>query len=308
MIALRGVTKRYGADAAVADLSLSIGKGELCVLVGPSGCGKSTVLRMINAMIAADAGTIEVEGRDIRQIPSVELRRGIGYVIQSVGLFPHWTIADNILAVPHLLHWPKPRRAARLEEIVALLGIEPRLLALYPHNLSGGQQQRVGVARALAADPQIVLMDEPFAALDPLSRSALQDEIHRIHAASQKTIVFVTHDMNEALHLATKMAVMRKGRILQQGTPAEIVLSPADSFVHDFLGGSELAFRALDVVAVATRMRSAVDAAAPAIAAKASLKEALALMLAKTCASLRVEDERGVPIGTISITDIIGRA
>lgn len=308
MIVLRDVSKSFEATHAVAGVSLSINRGEFCVLIGPSGCGKSTVLRMINAMIVPDAGTIEVDGRDIRDVPPVELRRGIGYVIQSVGLFPHWTIADNILAVPRLMKWPKARAQKRLEEIVALLDIDTKLLARYPRHLSGGQQQRVGVARALAADPDIVLMDEPFAALDPLSRSTLQGELRRIHAQSAKAIVFVTHDMDEALRLATRIAVMRDGHVVQTGTPAELMLAPADDFVRDFLGGANFSQRVLDVITVASRMRKDAVAAAPGIAAHASLKEALTLMLSEKCDELRVEDGDGNAVGALSFGDIVGRA
>jgi osmoprotectant transport system ATP-binding protein len=305
VIVLNEITKRFAGTAAVTNVSLRIADGEFCVLVGPSGCGKSTVLRMINAMIAPDAGSIEVGGADIRQGSTVDLRRRIGYVIQSVGLFPHWTIAQNILAVPRLLNWPKAKCAARLEEITALLGIDPQLLGRYPRQLSGGQQQRIGVARALAADPQIVLMDEPFAALDPLSRGNLQDEMRRIHAHSGKTIVFVTHDMDEALRLATRIVVMRQGRIVQEGPPAEVVLNPSHDFVRDFIGGPEFSYRALDALAVGTRMRKGVETAAPAIATTASLKTALNLMLAEKCGTLRVDDENGAPIGAIFISDIV---
>jgi osmoprotectant transport system ATP-binding protein len=308
MIGLHNVAKHFAGTRAVTDFSLAVGEGEFCVLVGPSGCGKSTVLRMINAMILPDAGSIEVFGADISRVSPVELRRAIGYVIQSVGLFPHWTIAENILAVPRLLNWPKARRAARLEEIVALIGIDTHLLARYPRHLSGGQQQRIGVARALAADPPIILMDEPFAALDPLSRGSLQDEIRRIHAQSGKTIVFVTHDMDEALRLATMIVVMRQGRIVQKGTPTEVVLDPAQDFVRDFLGGPEFSYRALEVFSVETRMRKGVEAAAPSIAATASLKQALNLMLAKKCGTLRVDDETGSPIGAVFIDDIVERS
>jgi osmoprotectant transport system ATP-binding protein len=306
MIRLRDITKNFVGTAAVNDFSLAIDAGELCVLVGPSGCGKSTVLRMINAMIVPDHGTIDVDGRDIGGIAPGELRRGIGYVIQSVGLFPHWTIAANILAVPHLLHWPKARRRARLDEIVSLVGIDTNLLTRYPRQLSGGQQQRIGVARALAADPNIILMDEPFAALDPLSRGNLQDEIRRIHRQSGKTIVFVTHDMDEALRMATKISVMRKGRLVQTGTPAEIVLDPVDDFVRTFVGGADASYRILDVVAVAARMQKSLIGEAPAIAATASLKEALNLMLMQKCDHLQVEDATGAAIGSIAIGDIIG--
>ncbi len=310
MIALHNVTKHFGDADAVSDFSLDIGHGEFCLLVGPSGCGKSTLLRMINAMIPADAGRIEVKGSDINLLPVVELRRSIGYVIQSVGLFPHWTIAENILAVPGLLQWPKAKRRARLDEITALLGIDTRLLTRYPRHLSGGQQQRIGVARALAADPDIVLMDEPFSALDPLSRSMLQDEMRSIHAQSGKTIVFVTHDMDEALRLASKIVVMRQGRLVQSGTPAEIVLDPRDDFVRDFIGGPEFSYRALDVIPVAARMRKGSAAKDTAVAdhvvsAGASLKTALNLMLTLKCRELRVDDESGMASGTIALDDIV---
>lgn len=304
MIELRDVAKHFAATTVIKDFSLKVEEGEFCVFVGPSGCGKSTVLRMINAMIEPDAGNIEVAGKDIRMVSSIDLRRGIGYVIQSVGLFPHWTIEDNILAVPRLLDWPKARLAARLDEIVFLLGIDRHLLARYPRNLSGGQQQRIGVARALAADPPIILMDEPFAALDPLSRGNLQDEIRHIHAQSGKTIIFVTHDMDEALKLATRIVVMREGEIVQKGTPADVVLDPRHDFVRAFLGGPEFAYRALDVLSVATRMRADI-VSGPAIAANQSLKTALNLMLAEKCGLLRIVDDRGTPVGSIGIADII---
>jgi len=240
VIELFNVSKNFAATPAVADFSLKIESGAFFVLIGPSGCGKSTVLRMINAMILPDKGQIEIHGQDIRETEPEKLRRGIGYVIQSAGLFPHWTAADNILAVPRLLKWSPSKSAARLDALVAMLGIDPALLKRYPKQLSGGQQQRIGVARALAADPDIILMDEPFAALDPVSRVALQHEISGIHARSGKTIVFVTHDMDEALRLATGMAVMNNGRLIQAGTTASILLAPADDSVRDFLGGEAL--------------------------------------------------------------------
>ncbi len=307
MIELRNVSKNFGPTPAVADFSLKIESGALFVLIGPSGCGKSTVLRMINAMILPDKGQIEVRGRDIRETEPERLRRGIGYVIQSAGLFPHWTAADNILAVPRLLTWSPSKCAARLDALVAVLGIDPALLKRYPMQLSGGQQQRIGIARALAADPDIILMDEPFAALDPVSRMALQHEISGIHARSGKTIVFVTHDMEEALRLATGMAVINNGRLIQTGTPASILLAPADSFVRDFLGGEVLQFRLLDLVPVGKLMRPGKTDATDTIAAEASLKTALNLMLASRRLSLCVEDENGARLGEIHLSDIVAR-
>ncbi len=305
MIELRDVSKSFGGAPAVANFSLRIESGALFVLVGPSGCGKSTVLRMINAMIVADSGQIEVEGRDIREMEPEMLRRHIGYVIQSVGLFPHWTIAENILAVPHLLKWSPSQCTARLDALIAMLQIDPVLLNRYPRQLSGGQQQRIGVARALAADPDIILMDEPFAALDPVSRMSLQEEIRRIQAQSGKTIVFVTHDMDEALRLATGMAVMNSGRLIQAGAPAEILLAPADDFVRNVLGGGNLQLRLLDLLPVRARLARKNKGATEKIDAGSSLKTALNLMLARQCTSLCVTDEKGGKLGEIHIGDIV---
>jgi osmoprotectant transport system ATP-binding protein len=306
VIELCNVSKNFAATLAVADFSLKIESGAFFVLIGPSGCGKSTVLRMINAMILPDKGQIEVCGQDIRETEPEMLRRGIGYVIQSAGLFPHWTAADNILAVPRLLKWSPSKSAARLDALVAMLRIDPALLRRYPKQLSGGQQQRIGVARALAADPDIILMDEPFAALDPVSRVALQHEISGIHARSGKTIVFVTHDMDEALRLATGMAVMNNGRLIQAGTPASILLA-ADDFVRDFLGGEALQLRLLDLVPVRKLMKPGKTGATETIAAEASLKTALNLMLASRRLSLRVADESGATLGEIHLSDIVAR-
>jgi osmoprotectant transport system ATP-binding protein len=305
MIELHSVSKHFDGAAAVEDFSLRIEAGALFVLIGPSGSGKSTVLRMINAMIEADQGRIELRGQDIRSLDPVLLRRGVGYVIQSVGLFPHWTIRENIAAVPRLLGWSEAKVSARIDEIVALLQIEPSLLQRYPRQLSGGQQQRIGVARALAADPDIILMDEPFAALDPLSRASLQEELRRLHARSGKTIVFVTHDMDEALRLATNMAVMNRGRLVQSGAREEILLHPANDFVRDFFGREAMQLRLLDIVPVRARMKRRWVGAAETIAAGASLKDALNLMLARRCARLRVEDEGGARLGEIDIADIV---
>ncbi len=307
MIELRDVSKNFAATPAVADFSLKVESGAFFVLIGPSGCGKSTVLRMINAMILPDKGQIEVRGQDIRETEPENLRRGIGYVIQSAGLFPHWTAADNVLAVPRLLKWSPAKCAARLDSLVTMLRIDPALLKRYPRQLSGGQQQRIGVARALAADPDIILMDEPFAALDPVSRMALQEELRRIHARSGKTIVFVTHDMDEALRLATGMAVMNNGRLIQAGIPASILVAPADDFVRDFLGGEGLQLRLLDLVPVRNLMKPGKTGATRTIAAEATLKTALNLMLASRCSSLRVADESGARLGEIHLIDIVAR-
>ncbi len=305
MIGIERISKTFGSLKAIDDLSLNLPEGAFCTLVGPSGCGKSTLLRMINAMIPPDAGRILLRGVDIGTIKPDELRRGIGYVIQSVGLFPHWTIADNILTVPRLLRWPKAKCAARLDEIVALTEVDPAWLPRLPRQLSGGQQQRVGVARALAADPDIILMDEPFAALDPPSRANLQDAMRRIHAQSRKTIIFVTHDIDEALKLADVIVLLNKGRLAQMGSPQEILAKPQDDFVRGFIGGAAPRLRLLDLEQVGTRMRQGAIAQAPAIAVDASLKDALNMMLSEGCQILSVQDKNGQSIGSLHIADLI---
>lgn len=304
-IAFDKVTKSFGTTRAVGEFSLEIESGAFCVLIGPSGCGKSTVLRMINAMIRPDCGAVTVGGDDIAALDPVMLRRRIGYVIQSVGLFPHWTVAENVAAVPRLLGWSKPRQAGRVEEMAGLLGIDRMLLERYPRQLSGGQQQRIGVARALAADPEIVLMDEPFAALDPSSRAKLQGEVQKVHAQCGKTIVFVTHDMDEALRLATQMVVMDHGHVVQSGAPTAILRNPASAFVGDFLGGESLQRRLLGRVPIHDRATRGGTGALPAIAADATLEQALDLMLATRSTTLAVVDEHGERQGEIHIADII---
>ncbi|MGH6639423.1 MAG: ABC transporter ATP-binding protein, partial [Polaromonas sp.] len=214
MITLDRLTKTFGASAqsAVDGLSLTINAGEICVLIGPSGCGKTTTMRMINRMVEPDSGRIEVGGRDVTRIDAVELRRSIGYVIQQVGLFPHMTIGENVATVPKMLGWDAPRIAKRVDELLALVGMEPALYRdRFPRELSGGQKQRVGVARALAADPPVMLMDEPFGAIDPITRTRLQDEFLRILRELGKTIVFVTHDIDEAIRMGSRIAILRAG-------------------------------------------------------------------------------------------------
>ena len=239
MIRLTGVSKVFGGASApaVRDLSLEIGDGEFVCLVGPSGCGKTTTLKMINRLIEPTSGTIEVGGRDITTLPPHELRRSIGYVIQQVGLFAHRTVAGNVATVPKLLGWDGDRTSERVTELMDLVGLDPALSDRYPSELSGGQQQRVGVARALAADPPVLLMDEPFGAVDPLVRDRLQDELARLQERLRKTIVFVTHDIDEATKLADRVAVLNIGGVLEQyAAPAELLAHPANAFVESFLG------------------------------------------------------------------------
>lgn len=238
-IRLTGVTKEFdgAASAAVDDLSLDIESGTIMALLGPSGCGKTTTLRMINRLIEPTAGTIEINGVDVMSQSAQELRRSIGYVIQQVGLFPHRTIASNIATVPTMLGWDKSRRAARVEELITLVGLDHELLNRYPDELSGGQQQRVGVARALAADPPLLLMDEPFGAVDPIVRGRLQEELLDLQAKVSKTIVLVTHDVDEALRVADTIALMNVGGVVEQlATPDELMRAPANDFVKSFVG------------------------------------------------------------------------
>jgi osmoprotectant transport system ATP-binding protein len=239
-IEFRHVTKRYpgAAENAVDDLSLEIPAGEICVLVGPSGCGKTTAMRMVNRLIDMTAGDILLDGHSVTERSPADLRRHIGYAIQQIGLFPHRTIAENVATVPRLLKWPKDRIRARVDELLELVSLDPaEVRDRYPAQLSGGQRQRVGVARALAADPPVMLMDEPFGAIDPITRERLQNEFLRLQAEIRKTIVFVTHDVDEALKMGDRIAVMRQGgRLAQYATPADLLMHPANDFVEQFVG------------------------------------------------------------------------
>jgi len=232
------VTKVYsGGRPAVQDLSLEVQSGELMVLIGPSGCGKTTTLRMINRLEEPTSGTISIDGRDIESYDPIQLRRGIGYAIQQTGLLPHITVEQNIELVPKLLKWDEKRRHDRTRELLEMVGMDYETFAhRYPRQLSGGQQQRVGVLRALATDPPVILMDEPFGALDPLSREVLQTELKRLQAKLQKTIVFVTHDMDEAMRLGDRIAIFREGQLLQLSTPDELLRGPKDEFIAKFIG------------------------------------------------------------------------
>lgn len=235
-VEFRQVTKRYGQATAVKELNLGLVAGHITTLIGPSGCGKTTSLKMINRLIEPTTGSILVEGQDTRKVDSVELRRNIGYVIQQIGLFPHMTIEQNIGLVPRLQGHQKDS-AKRTEELLDLIGLDPaKYRNRYPNELSGGQQQRIGVARALAAEPSIILMDEPFSALDPISREQLQDELVKLQDSLHKTIIFVTHDMDEALKIADEIVLMRDGKVVQNGRPEEFLRHPKDDFVREFVG------------------------------------------------------------------------
>src|SRR3954469_7149794 len=246
-------TKRYqgSADPAVDRLTLEVPAGEICVLVGPSGCGKTTAMRMVNRTVEISEGDVLIGERSVRDREPAQLRREIGYVIQQIGLFPHRTISENVGAVPQLLGWKKDRIKARSAELLELVGLDPELGDRYPVQLSGGQQQRVGVARALAADPLVMLMDEPFGAIDPINRERLQNEFLRLQAEIRKTVLFVTHDIDEAIKIGDRIAVMREGgRVEQYATPAELLMDPADEFVEDFVG-ADRALKRLALMRVA---------------------------------------------------------
>ncbi|MFI9644939.1 ABC transporter ATP-binding protein [Streptomyces sp. NPDC052040] len=293
MIRIDSVTKRYpDGTVAVDRLSLEIPDRSITVLVGPSGCGKTTTLRMINRMVEPTEGTISLDGVDIGQQPVTTLRRSMGYVIQNAGLFQHRTIVDNIATVPRLLGWKKDRARDRARELMERVGLDASLAKRYPYQLSGGQQQRVGVARALAADPPVLLMDEPFSAVDPIVRKGLQEELLRIQEELGKTIVFVTHDIDEAIRLGTMVAVLRTGgRLAQYAPPAELLSSPADSFVEDFLG-TDRGIRRLSFFG-----SGALELTAAPVVAVGSTAEQIASRATAETPYLLVTDADGRPLG-----------
>jgi osmoprotectant transport system ATP-binding protein len=306
MIEIDSVTKRYGERVVVDRLSLTVPAGGFCVLLGSSGSGKSTTLRMINRLTAIDSGSIRVGGEDVKDVPAEALRRRIGYAIQSIGLFPHWTVEDNIATVPRLLKWPRPRMRDRVAELLELFRLEPESYRRkYPHQLSGGEQQRVGVARALAANPELILMDEPFGAVDPITRDALQGELLRIYRATAKTIVFVTHDIEEALRLATQIAILHEGRIAQLGPPLEILEQPANDFVSEFVSRQGLGLKLLSVRRVADRLRAGESAEGESLRADTSLRDALSAMITRRTERLPVCDAEGRSLGVITLADLV---
>jgi osmoprotectant transport system ATP-binding protein len=305
MIELDRVSKQYGGSTAVDGLSFTIGKGEFFVMIGPSGSGKSTTLKMINRLIPSSAGLIRIDGEDIRNFRPEDLRRRMGYVFQSIGLFPHWTVEHNISTVPELLGWPKAKIRDRATELLTLLKLDPdSFRRKYPHQLSGGEQQRVGVARALAARPDVLLMDEPFGALDPITRATLQEEIARIHGESRTTIVFVTHDIDEALKLASRIAILEQGRLVQTGTSLELLAAPATDFVRDFVGREDHGIRLLSVEPVSSRLRAGETAPGEPIADSASLRQALSQMISQGTDRLGVVDASGRSLGVLELADL----
>jgi osmoprotectant transport system ATP-binding protein len=294
----RGATKRYpGADRPAVDhLTLEVPAGEICVLVGPSGCGKTTAMRMVNRMNDITEGDILIGGRSVRERDEAGLRRDIGYVIQQIGLFPHRSIGENIATVPRLLGWDKRRTAARVEELLDLIGLPRDMARRYPAQLSGGQRQRVGVARALAADPPLMLMDEPFGAIDPINRERLQNEFLRLQADIRKTIVFVTHDIDEAIKMGDRIAILQEGGILAQyAPPAELLMNPTNPFVEDFVGAD----RALKRLAL-ERVRDVDLWTAPLVHAGEPVAEARARAAASEVPYPLVVDDDGRPLGWLS--------
>lgn len=314
----RNVDKTFGEKKAVDHFSLEVPEGELLVLIGPSGCGKTTSLKMINRLVEPSSGSVFVDGKDIAGVSATELRRHIGYVIQQVGLFPHMTVADNVAAVPRLLKWDKDRISARVEELLDLVGLPADEYAdAWPSRLSGGEAQRVGVARALAADPPILLMDEPFGAVDPLTREILQREFLRIQPTLGKTVVFVTHDLDEAIRLGDRIAVMNEGRLVAAAAPGELLLD-ADPFIRDFTG-EDRALRRLARLSVGAAIGEATPIAAagfngeggvPAgsVRTDATLKEALSMMLEAGETSLEAVSPAGRRIGKLTLEDLLESA
>jgi osmoprotectant transport system ATP-binding protein len=300
------VTKRYpGRDeAALDDLSLEIPAGTFCVLVGPSGGGKTTALKMVNRLIPFESGDIRIDGRSVRDLPVAQLRRGIGYVIQQIGLFPHMTIGENIATVPKLLGWNKARTRARTAELLELVGLEAADAARYPSQLSGGQRQRVGLARALAANPPLLLMDEPFGALDPITRFRLQSELRRLQREVGKTVIFVTHDIDEAMRMGDRIAILRPGGVLAQyDTPDAILARPADDFVKQFIG-EDRALRRLALRTLRDVPLSPGSGDGPRLSVDTSLRNAVSQMLEVDADHVVVIGDDGDELGVLRLEGV----
>lgn len=303
MIQFKNVYMAYGENPVIHDLNLEIDDGMLVVLIGPSGCGKTTTLQLINRLLNPASGQVFIDGVDIQTMDPVTLRRTIGYVIQEIGLFPHMTIEQNIEIVPKLLKWPEEKRKERTLELLNLVGLDPATyLGRYPAHLSGGQQQRIGLLRALAAQPPIILMDEPFGALDPITRDILQDEIKNLQKKLKKTIVFVTHDMSEAIKIADIIVLMKDGVVVQAAPPDALLSDPANEFVEQFIGRHRRYNEKVDTVADVMRQKVFW------VTADTGLAQSIALMEHKQVTSIIVVDSDERLMGSIGIEDIIGRA
>lgn len=308
MIEIENVSKRYGDTTVVDDVSFVVEPHTMAAVVGTSGSGKTTLLRMVNRLVEPTSGIVKIDGIDNRSVPGHELRRRIGYAIQGHGLFPHRTVAQNIATVPRLLDWEERRITARVGELLELFQLDvAEFASRYPHELSGGQQQRVGVARALAAEPNVLLMDEPFGALDPIIRSKAQEDLLAIQRRFGTTIIVVTHDMEEAIHLGGKIAVMDGGRLLQYATPAEILARPANAFVEHLVGAGDRPFRLLSLGRVGD-VAEAGGADGPAIGADASQRDALAELLWSGRSALPVVAADGRNIGRVTVEGLVKHA
>jgi osmoprotectant transport system ATP-binding protein len=309
-IGFHDVVKRYPERerSAVDQLSFEVPPGDICVLIGPSGCGKTTALKMVNRLISITEGDITIDGKSVKQLELAQLRRGIGYVFQQIGLFPHLTVENNIGAVPRLLGWPKSRIRERAAELLELVGLDPRTdLKRYPAEFSGGQQQRIGVARAMAADPPIMLMDEPFGAIDPIARERLQNDFLRLHRQVRKTVIFVTHDIDEAIKMGDHIAIMRDGRLVQIAGADELLANPADDFVASFVGADRglkrLRVRTLEEIELGPPPADG-RPAGPTVPLETSLHYALSMMLAEGTTRLYVIDGDDRVIGTVQLDTI----
>lgn len=301
MLKLENISKVYkGKKKAVNNISLEIKKGEFICFIGPSGCGKTTTMKMINRLIEPSEGAIYINGENILEKDPVDLRRQIGYVIQQIGLFPHMTIYENMMLVPKLLKWSENEKRERAEELLQLVDMDPEFLDRYPNELSGGQQQRIGVLRALASNPPLILMDEPFGALDPITRDALQEEFKNLQRTLDKTIVFVTHDMDEAIKLADRIVILKGGEIVQVGTPDEILRNPANAFVEEFIGKDRMLQTLPDVELVQQIMNTMPIS----ITLEKTLSQAIALMREKRVDSLLVVDGQNVLKGFVDVETI----
>jgi osmoprotectant transport system ATP-binding protein len=309
MIRLENVSKTFpgGTRPAVDRLDLEIPAGATCVLIGPSGCGKTTTMRIVNRLIEPSSGRIVVEGEDVTQSDPIALRRRIGYVIQQVGLFPHLTIAENVATVPQLLGWPADKTARRVDEMLALVGLGPEYLARYPRHLSGGQRQRVGVARALAADPPVMLMDEPFGAVDPIVRARLQAEFLGILRGLRKTVIFVTHDIDEAIRMGDLIAIMKDGALVQCDPPERLLAAPRNDFIAEFVGADRALKRLALVTAGAAAEPAPAPAGVPTVSATTSLRDVLSVLLASGADAAAVQDADGTA-RSVSLAAIRARA
>ncbi|BAQ47913.1 MULTISPECIES: ABC transporter ATP-binding protein [Methylobacterium] len=304
MIRFEAAAKTYPGQSrpALDDVDLTVEAGTTCVLIGPSGCGKSTALQMVNRLVTPSAGRVLVEGRDVAGHDPISLRRRIGYVLQGVGLFPHRTVAQNVATVPGLLGWDRRRIAERVDAMLDLVGLDPgEVRDRRPDALSGGQRQRVGVARALAADPPVLLMDEPFGAVDPVARARLQDEVRGILARLKKTVLMVTHDLDEAVRMGDTVALMREGRLVQVAPPETLLAAPADAFAERFMGADRWLRRLSLIPATAARLAERVPDGAPRLPGGATLKDALGLLLAGEAERIGLAEDGSVTLASLRI-------